>query len=200
MSPASRLRIPGRPGRPLDTVVDGRIMQAAREVVGEVGVERTTWARIAARSGSGYPTILRRWSSVEELVIDALRDLDGDVPADADAPVREALEHALRADLEAIATGANRMFVRTLLFASAANAHLSDELQRVLLAPRRERYRRLLELGVERDELRPGADVEAAIGVLRGVLVRAIVDHRAADPDRAGPTVDLLIDGMAAGR
>lgn len=49
------------------------ILDAALELVGEVGYERVTMDNIAARAHASKMTMYRRWSTKSELVADALR-------------------------------------------------------------------------------------------------------------------------------
>lgn len=187
---------PRRPaGRPLDPSVDHRILDAARDVVGEIGLSRTTWARIADRSGAGYPTMMRRWDSVHALVMDALRALRAEVSVDDRTPARQALEAALREDLEALAADARRPFVRTMLFAGARDEAIAREVRNGLLGPRRERYADLIARGVAEGDLRADLDVDVACAALCDLVVGAVAIRRPSDPESAALALDLLLQG-----
>jgi AcrR family transcriptional regulator len=67
MTPAER-----KLGRPRDASVDAAIVQAVLEVLNEVGLAAMSMDAVAARAGVGKATIYRRWSSKEEMVIDAI--------------------------------------------------------------------------------------------------------------------------------
>lgn len=185
-------------GRPLDPAVDRRILRAAREVVGEVGLSRTTWARIADRSGAGYPTMMRRWDSVHALVMDALRNLRTEIAVDDRAPAREALEAALREDLDALAADSLRPFVRTMLFAGARDAAIGREVRTGLIGPRRDRYAALIARGVAEGDLRGDIDVDAACAALCDLVVGAVAIRRPSDPASASLALDLLLGGAFA--
>ena len=58
------------------------ILDAALELIGEVGYERVTMDSIAARAHASKMTMYRRWPTKSELVAEALRrHAQGDVPA-----------------------------------------------------------------------------------------------------------------------
>jgi AcrR family transcriptional regulator len=85
---------PQAPGRPRDPQKDQDALVAARELLAEVGYQRTTIAAVARRAGIGAPTIYRRWRRREALIEDAAF---GHVrPAPLPAPTSD-----LRADLRA---------------------------------------------------------------------------------------------------
>lgn len=62
------------------------ILDAALELVGELGYERVTMDGIAARARASKTTMYRRWPTKAELVADALRrHAQGDAPAVPDS-------------------------------------------------------------------------------------------------------------------
>lgn len=82
--------VPGAETRPTGTgSSDARgeartvaILDAALELIGEVGYERVTMDGIAARAQASKMTIYRRWPTKSELVAEALRrHAQGDAPA-----------------------------------------------------------------------------------------------------------------------
>lgn len=63
----------GGRGRPRDDARERAILDAAIEVLAEVGYDRTTMDAVAARAHASKATIYRRWPGKAELVIEALR-------------------------------------------------------------------------------------------------------------------------------
>lgn len=63
---------PGPAGRPRDPQKDQDALAATRELLAEVGFQRTTIAAIARRSGVAVPAIYRRWPHREALIEDAV--------------------------------------------------------------------------------------------------------------------------------
>jgi AcrR family transcriptional regulator len=58
-------------GRPRNPAKDVAVLQAARELLVDVGYQGTTVVAVARLAGVGAPTIYRRWASKEALVEDA---------------------------------------------------------------------------------------------------------------------------------
>jgi AcrR family transcriptional regulator len=55
-------------GRPRDATIDERVLEAARELLVEVGFDATTLQAIAERSGVHASAIYRRWPSRVEII------------------------------------------------------------------------------------------------------------------------------------
>jgi AcrR family transcriptional regulator len=66
-------------GRPRRASAGKAIVDATLELLAERGFQEATIEAIAARAGVGRNTIYRRWSSKEELIADALRELTADL-------------------------------------------------------------------------------------------------------------------------
>jgi len=64
-------------GRPQDPELDRSILFAALEVLGEVGYDRLTIEGVATRSGVAKASIYRRWPGKPELILDAVRAIEG---------------------------------------------------------------------------------------------------------------------------
>jgi AcrR family transcriptional regulator len=60
------------PGRPRDQLVDEAVLRAALELFSEFGIEGASIGQIANRAGVARTTIYRRWSSREDLLVDAI--------------------------------------------------------------------------------------------------------------------------------
>jgi len=65
--PADRRR-----GRPRDPAIDDAALAAARELLVEVGWDRTSMVAIAERADVGKPALYRRWPSKTHLVFEAV--------------------------------------------------------------------------------------------------------------------------------
>lgn len=82
-------------GRPRDTRIDEAVLQAAVELLEEVGYLRLTVAAIAERAGTNKPAIYRRWPTKAHLVHEAV------FPVDAVAVTMPAADD-LRVDIRAL--------------------------------------------------------------------------------------------------
>src|SRR5687768_17729242 len=63
------------PGRPRSEEAHGAILDAAVDLVREVGYDAVAMEAIAARAGVGKATVYRRWSGKETLIADAIERL-----------------------------------------------------------------------------------------------------------------------------
>ena len=197
MSEASR-----SPGRPRSTEADDAIVQAALELLAEVGYRSLTMEQVRARSGVGKATIYRRYANKDELVRAAIVHLHHDLPVPEDTgTLRGDLDQVLWAAVGvAVETGAGHVVPRLL----GESAH-DPELQRLfydnLVEPRRRVLRSVLERGVERGEVRADVDLELVMDLFVGSIVyRGMLSGM--DPvamaDRAGAVLDAVLDGVRA--
>ncbi len=63
---------PASVGRPRDAALDGAILRAAMELLGEAGMAAVTMDAVAQRAGAGKASLYRRWRSKDQLLADAL--------------------------------------------------------------------------------------------------------------------------------
>lgn len=125
-----------RGGRPLDTTRDDAILQAAIELVAEIGYDRLTIDAVAARARAGKATVYRRWPSKAELVAEAcscvvLERLDtpdtGSIRTDMIAIAESIWVHSGPVPRAAVMAG--------LMSALLANPDLRDAVQHTTRAP-----------------------------------------------------------------
>src|SRR5260370_35342567 len=69
-----------KPGRPRSAQAHKAILDATLELLAEEGFQGLSIEEVAARAGAGKTTIYRRWSSKEELVMEAIRQVQIEVP------------------------------------------------------------------------------------------------------------------------
>jgi AcrR family transcriptional regulator len=82
---------PPRTGRPPDPTVDARAIDAALALYRDFGLARLSFEQVARRASVGKAALYKRWSSVEELLIDGLATV---------APPPDVADHgSLRRDL-----------------------------------------------------------------------------------------------------
>ena len=64
-----------RPGRPRSTERDRQLLEAAQDLLVEVGYDRLTIDAVANRVGAGKATVYRRWPNKTAMVVDAVEAL-----------------------------------------------------------------------------------------------------------------------------
>lgn len=184
-------------GRKRDHGRDVAILDAAIDVLGEVGYTAMTMDMVAVRAKAGKATVYRRWASKEELILDAIArmkgsavDLDdlpdtGDLREDLIALFRPQSAEEDTRRLHAMAGLASLLSHREV-FAEAAHS--------ALIEPWSEAHRLLMTRAAGRHEIPATADIETICEVLPTMAAyRTIVQRRPFDRDFLVSTIDILI-------
>lgn len=114
-------------GRPLDLARENALLDAALEILGEVGFDRLTVLAVCERAGASTKTAYRRWSNKEELLAASLRravlrEVDTVHPVRESGSLRDELVEMLSAQFASFRASPN--LVVGLIVAS----RLSDDL------------------------------------------------------------------------
>ena len=168
MLPASHTTESAGPGRPRDPGVDKAILKAALRQLARDGYARMSMDAVASEAGVTKPTVYRRWSSKADLATAALAELQGDesYPATGATP----------SDLRAILSSLQRTLFRpdglAIIGAVMVEERHTPELITLfrtrVVHPRRAMLRTVLAEAEAQGELRPGADIDAAVTMLIG--------------------------------
>lgn len=172
-----------RRGRPRSADADEAILAATLELAGEVGINGMSMDDLAERAGVSKTTIYRRWTSKEQLVLDALRsamgpldDVDtGSLSDDLRAYLIELGERMWRGRMSDVLPH----LIEVACHDEALQSRLDDYVQ----------YRRapmlaILERGLDRGELPADTDVDVLADVLIGPFVyRRLLTHAPLDAD-----------------
>ncbi|MFS0734218.1 TetR/AcrR family transcriptional regulator [Microbacterium sp. 1P10UB] len=186
MAQVDDVEVKPRLGRKRDESRDPEILDAALDVLAETGYDGMTIDMVAARAKAGKATLYRRWSSKEELVIDAVArmksgdlnlssppdtgTLRGDLVAMVKSPTLKNAEHRLK-----VMAGIMSMIARNPELAAAAQA--------ALIEPRAAANRLIFQRAIDRGEIPADADLEmlstlgAAIVNFRSLMLQQPVDR-----------------------
>jgi AcrR family transcriptional regulator len=159
-----------RPGRPRRPTTDDAITRAALDLLAERGFQAATIEAIAERAGVGRNTIYRRWSSKEELIADALRELTTEVDWGAD-DLYSLLLTWLRDFAGTFSDPLHGRLLVGVLGELQQNPVFADVYADRVVRPRREALLARLDEARERGELRADADVELVADLLGGALL-----------------------------
>lgn len=165
----------------------------------ERGVANTSIDAIASEAGVSKATVYRWWKSKEELVIDAVEHMRGELdapPVTAD-PRADLIVH-LRAALRRFwkSEGRGKVFPR-LLDASVDSAELAEAWRRHLILPRRAAIAQILKRAIDTGDLPRETDVELAVDLLVAPLIYRLHVTRAPAPEElADRVVDLVWSGL----
>ncbi|MFE6055215.1 TetR/AcrR family transcriptional regulator [Kitasatospora sp. NPDC056446] len=188
---AVRRRPGGRAAR-----VREAVLAAAMEMLAEGGVTRLSIAGVAARAGVNETTVYRRWGSREKLVLDAmLAASDEGIPVPDTGAVRTDLAAFARALAGYTATPLGRAVVRSAAL-GADDPALAESWQ-AFWQSRLDQAGAIVRRAVERGELPAETDTVLALELLSApIQARALLGHRAIEPDLPERLADLVLDGL----
>ena len=178
-------------GRPRDSTIDQRAIAATLELLVDVGLDGTTVAAVAERSGLHASAIYRRWSSPIDLIEEAIfPGLDppaveptGDLSGD--------LLRFLRAYQAAFGTPAARAAMPGLLVHQSTGGGRSPE--QYLRVSTRPQFQSILQ-AAPAGTVDPDVDTDDVFDMLLGAIIaRTIIPTIAARQRPLERTVDLLL-------
>lgn len=184
-------------GRPRDASRDTAILEAALDLLAEVGYDDLTTAEVARRAGAGKATIYRRWPSKAELVVAAVARMGGDPPRLEDLPDTG----TLRGDLAALfrpqtpaETERSLGVMRGLTSLLSQSSDLAEAASGAMVGPFVESQRLLMQRAVERGEVPADADVATVARITPAMTAyRLAVERRPVDVDELMHLVDVVV-------
>jgi AcrR family transcriptional regulator len=149
------------------------ILDAALEVLGEVGYDRLTMDAVAHRAKASKATLYRRWNSKATLVVESLARMKT-TPAIPDTG-------DLRSDLLAAFCGHGGLTDHdtTSTFGAVVTAVSTDpefaaEFRKQVVAPKALVSRTVFERARDRGELRADLDLDSAVPALAGIVLHRV--------------------------
>ena len=184
-------------GRPRKPETDAAILDAALALFGEVGYDGMTVEAVAARAGVGKATIYRRWSSKDDLIIAAIKEVLISVEVPATGDIRMVLTSMVAGAITLMKTTAAGLIFPRMAGEVAGRTPLGIRYVESVIRPRREMVRTVLSRGVSEGVLRPDLDVALMADILVGpVVLRKILNELADSPaEMATSLVDSLLEG-----
>ncbi|MEU8652870.1 TetR/AcrR family transcriptional regulator [Streptomyces sp. NPDC048737] len=195
----------GRTGRPRSAAADTAILSATRQALVELGWSKLTLGDVAARAGVAKTTLYRRWSGKNELVVDAVAELFGEL----ELPDRGSLAADIEGVVLQFAAILARPEARNGLMAVVAESTRDDALrervrasivdpQKDLVLEGRARARTRGELPPETDPAEAARTIDLIFDVVAGAVVhRTLVSAEPADEEWVGDFTRLLLHGLA---
>ena len=172
----------------MDAEADQLILEAAKQLLHEVGYARLTIDGVAQAAGVARTTIYRRYRDKADLVAAAIDSLRQPPPRAPDGDVRE----ELIAHLDAARRGFDMSLAGTLLMEAPHNPALMELFRERMIAPRRDVLRKLLERGISEGQLRRTMDIERTIDLFFGALFFATLSAGRPSRSWSVETVDAL--------
>lgn len=147
------------------------ILEAASELIVEVGFARMTMEGIASRARVGKQTIYRWWPSKAAVVLDVfthLTDEGAGEPLPDTGDLATDLKTVLRATVDEFNTHAMDRAARAFTAEIQHDTELARQIGERLVDPGTEVYKERLRSAVNAGQVRPDADLELAVELLTG--------------------------------
>jgi AcrR family transcriptional regulator len=155
-------------GRPRRASAGPEIVAATLELLAEGGFQAATIEVIAKRAGVGRNTIYRRWSSKEELIADALRELTAELDVDERGDAYSVLLEWIREFAHVFADPLFGRVLPAVLGELQSNPRFARVYSERVVRPRYEAVLALLAGAVDRGELRRDTNVEQVADLIAG--------------------------------
>lgn len=171
------------PQRRRGAALEDAILVAAYAELSESGYRAFSVEGVAARARTGKASIYRRWTTKQELVMDALL---AELPMPEDCGLSplpelddsvttvEAL-HRVGSTIAGILTSPAGRAMRAIKFETVSDPELAALVDERFQAPRREALLNLLRRGIERGEVRPDAAIPVVADVLPAILMHRVI-------------------------
>ena len=148
------------------------ILQAVTDALAESDYRSMTIEDIAARAGVGKSTIYRWWNHKSDLVFDAFKAHTASV---FELDLSQSLEFNLNQQLLKLSRALNQHVGRALLVVLAEHREAAGEFFKQYLLPRREATRELIQLAIQRGEIRADYPFELMLDMLYGPIHYQII-------------------------
>lgn len=193
-----------KPGRPRSAQAHKAILDATLELLAQEGFQGLSIEDIAARAGVGKTTIYRRWSSKDELVIDAIHEIQVDLTTVDTGNFRNDLVILFKAANQGIMTHPLLpQLVLRLISEFQANTEIFQVFLTQLLIPRIQRFMYMVEQAQARGEIRRDIDWTLALELITGpIFIHLLISHYLApsmsssDDKWIEQMIDAVMDGI----
>jgi AcrR family transcriptional regulator len=186
-----------KPGRPRDSSVREKILQAAVELMEETGYARVTCDAIAERAGAGKATIYRWWPNKAAVVIDAfVESVTPELPNQKLGCLEEYVTVHLRRFAKVL-MGSKGRFLAAVIAAAQDDAEVEAAFLSHWMTPRRAVSRRILEEYRAEGQLSKELDLDQVLDAMYGPLhFLLMVRHAKLTTAYAEGLASLVLDGL----
>ena len=179
-----------------DPDIDERVLAAARTVMARDGYARMSFDRVAGEAGVTRPTVYLRHPTKAQLATAALAAYrERGKPRDS-GETRADLLARLRHFRRGVERPNGMDMLGTVLAEEPHTPELLALWRERLVKPRRDELRAILQRAMTRGELRPGADVEAAVAMLVGSYFARYVERGRAPRGWPEAEVDMVLAAL----
>lgn len=186
---------PRRPGRPPDLEKRRAIIDAAREVLAEVGYSSMTIDAVAQRAGSNRVLIYRVWDTKLALARDALFGGDGDFVVPDTGSLVDDLRDFVAQQVARMTRPAYLMGAPGLTVELLSDPALFRETHELYVKPSEDGFRRILERAQGRGELADDPDPVLVTRIVSGLTTALAATGR----HRPEQITDLVLQALVGG-
>jgi AcrR family transcriptional regulator len=184
-----------RPSGPRSEAREQAILDAALELLMEVGYDRLSMDALAERAHAGKATIYRHWSGKAQVVAEAVRRLKGD--GAAAFPSTGSLRGDLLAAMDQIscsATEADAAIICGVMSAMRSDPELAELVRTQVLDKKKGEFNGIIERAVRRGELPEGGSATLVEEVISALLInRLAIQGLSIDKEFAVHVVDDVV-------
>ena len=184
------------PGRPRCPTTHQAILDAANNLLDEIGFTNMSLEGIAARAGVGKATIYRRWSNKASVVMDAfLAATAKEIAFPNTRSAREDIRRQMRSVVKVL-NGPRGRTIATLIGVVQSDNELAEAFRTRFVAVRRGEAKAVVQRGIANGEFKPDMDLESVLDCLYGpIYFRLLIGHEKASAKYADQLVDLVLRG-----
>jgi rhodanese-related sulfurtransferase len=190
-----------RRGRPRSERARNAILDAARELLLQFGLDSVGMDAIAMRAGVSKATIYRWWPTKEALALDTIyHEWTAAHPESAGSgSLRVDLYSLLRPWVRLLNDRPYGRVVAAILAKAQTDARFAEEYRNRFIGRRRQRAREIMLRGIESGEIAAGTNVELALDLLYGpVYYRLLHGHAPLDEPFVRGVVDTVVYGLTS--
>jgi AcrR family transcriptional regulator len=163
------------PGRPRSVRSHQAMLQAALELLAEVGFDALSIDAVAARAGVGKTTIYRRYDSKAELVADAIESIRAEIDIPDTGTLQGDIEALIQAAAQLTLSPLGRQTVALIISSASSNAQFAQLYWIKYLQPRRQSFAILLERAKARGEIPSDLDSDLVFDLISGIMLYAML-------------------------
>jgi AcrR family transcriptional regulator len=193
-----------KPGRPRSAQAHKAILDATLKLLAEEGFQGLSIEEVAAKAGVGKTTIYRRWSSKEELVIDAIHSVQVNLSMVDTSNFRNDLVTLFKTAYQSMIA---RPLLEQLIVKIIGEYQTNPEIFQVfitqLLVPRFQQFRHMVEQAQARNEIRRDIDWTLVIELVSGslyfhwIITRFLVPSSSSADEWVEQMIDVVMQGIA---
>jgi len=169
------------------------ILDAALEVLSEVGYDRLTMDAVAQRAKASKATLYRRWNSKATLVVDALATQKATPPVPDSGDLRTDLLAAF-CGMGGLTDHDTTQTFGAVMTALSTDPEFAAEFRTRVLQPKAQLSRTLFQRAVDRGEVRQDLDLDLVAPALAGIVLhRLFVMGETPGPTLIEHVIDQII-------